>query len=923
MKPKSSAVKGRLAPLVLILSSQLMAQAAGDLAAHQTDDEKKESIKAALPFLEAKVASTIMDGASEPIAFEGQAQIRTLYHHYYGLADSSYLGLTRQGLRLGAEDPFLKLGMVVTPGRNTVLWTAMGLMASFPGVNPKSFLGKASGTYDEGYTPAYQNHASNKSTGVIEDMSAGIAIRTKPASFMLKMGAMNWNESSPLSIWKAQPRMFAWEYLPYEMEEPISEYYGYNIAKGEKAGRAAWNKRAFQGVDFSITDMPGGLSGYVLYGSGMPYDGFDRTGMDMAVDLGYAADEGPVVETGIGDSYRKQLYYRIAKVISPAVQVGFNNGYVYTSSDIIASGSANGYVFNNKFDIGLLNSEWDNNGTILKLKDKASYNEILKLADGTVAKTVGEGFWIDPKVFSVDAKGNVGKRISYFADLGFSMVESTFVKIDNAAYGTKSLKRSGASAFSKLANSNGYVEPGSIFSVRKSDMMDFSDIATYLQVKYSSKVDATVDFLYSGEKFYSPNSFVLPNDIFFARGSNLLGAGKFLGAEASPYSRNMIATGIEVKPNLPWYGHLKLKYGINAQVNIGRDVIMFPYRLNGNDIVNTFNSFYSKWGVGKIDETYDFNNHQGEVDKKNSLAKHPIARLGDESYGTYSDEREVLSPTSGGLRGDNASLTEGFVPYTKVEDLIFNHFSKSSVVDMNRDLAQIWDDEARKFEDNRLLVNDIRIVDGNDTSFYTYDTTTGNLDQRASTDNSSSLLSSTAVSTTSASGFVPVTKKSSFDLSLDWALDISKYIGYDHDLFVTMYYEINGVTKGFKPLAVSDENEDVLLMSHYLRSEPTIALTKKFYLLGLVGFERWSSNHGWVVDNETVSSGGKSTVVFKGFKRSPISTNDLALGIGFDWDAMKRVSFHGRYKWFSHEDAMVPDLRYKNHSVAFELKSFF
>jgi len=334
LKPKSSAVKSRLAPMVLVLSSQLMAQPAGDLAAHRTESEVKDSVKAALPYLEAKVASTLADGASAPVAFHGEIQMRSLFHKYSGLADSSYLSLARQGFMLGGDDPLLKLAMVVTPGRNTVMWAMAGFTASYSGVNQTSFLAPK----DEGFSKYNQHHGGNKKNGVYEDMNAGIAIRTKPASFMLKLGAMNWNEASPLSIWKAQPRMFAWEYLPYEIEEPISEYYGYNIAKGEKVGRAAWNKRPFQGVDFSITDMPGGVTGFFLYGIGSPYDMFERNGMDMAVDLGYAGDEGSIVETGIGDSYRKQLFYRLTKTVTPNHTIGFNNGYVYTSKDIVNAG---------------------------------------------------------------------------------------------------------------------------------------------------------------------------------------------------------------------------------------------------------------------------------------------------------------------------------------------------------------------------------------------------------------------------------------------------------------------------------------------------------------------------------------------------------------------------------------------------------
>jgi len=38
---------------------------------------------------------------------------------------------------------------------------------------------------------------------------------------------------------------------------------------------------------------------------------------------------------------------------------------------------------------------------------------------------------------------------------------------------------------------------------------------------------------------------------------------------------------------------------------------------------------------------------------------------------------------------------------------------------------------------------------------------------------------------------------------------------------------------------------------------------------------------------------------------------------------MKRVGLHGRYKWTNHDDKSLPDVKYINHSLAFELKAYF
>jgi hypothetical protein len=337
--------------------------------------------------------------------------------------------------------------MIISPNRNATLWATVGLSASFQGVNTSSFLNPKTHSVDgdgelvEDRKPgvwsySFQHHNANRSTGVFEDLSAGMAIRTKPISFMLNMGAVNWNEASPLSVWKAQPKTFAWDYMPYEMEEPVLEYYKNNIAIGEQVGRSAWNKKSFQGINLALTNAPGDLQFYFMYGAGEPYDVYERNSLDMGVDLGYAGDEGGIVETGTGDTYRKTAFYRVAKRFSPAFTLGFNNGFINTSSDIVNAGFKYDYIFNSKFDVGLFNSSWNVNGEDLTIHDKASYDKVMTLDTGSVATTVGQGYWLNPVFFSMDARGNINGKFSYMADVGFSTVETTYVSISNNSYAT-------------------------------------------------------------------------------------------------------------------------------------------------------------------------------------------------------------------------------------------------------------------------------------------------------------------------------------------------------------------------------------------------------------------------------------------------------------------------------------------------------
>jgi opacity protein-like surface antigen len=156
---------------------------------------------------------------------------------------------------------------------------------------------------------------------------------------------------------------------------------------------------------------------------------------------------------------------------------------------------------------------------------------------------------------------------------------------------------------------------------------------------------------------------------------------------------------------------------------------------------------------------------------------------------------------------------------------------------------------------------------------------------------------------------------------------------------LSLYYQLNGITRKFAPLAFeSTADNDVLLVSHYLRSEPTIGLSKKFYLTTLIGVEKWFSGKTWTGEYEYIGggtaydkqqnnggllAGAGQDYKLTGVKQSDLETTDLALGIGFSWDIMKRVSLHSRYKWLKHSDKNMPFNDYIGNVVSLELKAFF
>jgi hypothetical protein len=162
--------------------------------------------------------------------------------------------------------------------------------------------------------------------------------------------------------------------------------------------------------------------------------------------------------------------------------------------------------------------------------------------------------------------------------------------------------------------------------------------------------------------------------------------------------------------------------------------------------------------------------------------------------------------------------------------------------------------------------------------------------------------------------FVPAHKKFTFNFEVDASYDIGPYLGFPNDFFLGLYGAVNGVTTSFTPIAINDNADDMLLWGTYIRFEPAIALTKKFYLIGLAGFENWRSQKAFIfLDDPTL----------KIWAWKPIDYRDYAYGLGFDWDMMARVGLHGRVKWMQHDDIQYPGNNWATPVASTEIKMWF
>ena len=157
---------------------------------------------------------------------------------------------------------------------------------------------------------------------------------------------------------------------------------------------------------------------------------------------------------------------------------------------------------------------------------------------------------------------------------------------------------------------------------------------------------------------------------------------------------------------------------------------------------------------------------------------------------------------------------------------------------------------------------------------------------------------------------VPEHRKWTFNLEMDASKDIGPLVGYSRELFLGGYASLNGVSQDFRALAFGPK--DMMLWGAYARVEPAIALTEKFYLLALGGFETWRADMAYMDDPATQE-----------VQPMPIVYNDYAAGIGFDWEFAARIGLHARYKWMKHVDEKFTANNWTGRMMSAEIKTWF
>ena len=176
-------------------------------------------------------------------------------------------------------------------------------------------------------------------------------------------------------------------------------------------------------------------------------------------------------------------------------------------------------------------------------------------------------------------------------------------------------------------------------------------------------------------------------------------------------------------------------------------------------------------------------------------------------------------------------------------------------------------------------------------------------------------------------GEVPSHAKWSSYLSMMGGYDIGHWFGTDRNIMMTGYAALSGISTTIAPIAYSEDQSDMLLWSFYGQFEPTVAVTPKFHMVGILGIETFRSKYAYTA--YSISNGVPKTsdlyneVGSSYYAYAPINYLETAIGLGFDWDFADRAGLHVRYKWMTHSDENLSVNDWHSHYIAAETKVWF
>lgn len=464
-------------------------------------------------------------------------------------------------------------------------------------------------TGDMGRAPYIQD--KNRETGrIFEDLSAGVDLRTGPVDANVRAGSALWLEGSPFTLWKRDPRpKLAWYYETYEPELSSYMYYTQKFFyRRNDLGRLSWPKKPFGGIEVDAFRLPGEMG--LQFAFAQP-----ANMLPTKTDGNTYNAPGDAEALGSINSMGQMYYGRLSKRrLVRDLTGGLNVLWVELPEDII-------------------------NQTIYSSTSTTTQGFRYQFRQGM------DPFYTNPRVFSLDARGNLGSRHFVHADLALAYEDTVqYFLPDSLRNDTIWMKDASGAKFD-----------GTFPRRRAASGLS---PAGYVKLNSSGALPMETEVFFAAKAFWSPyalTEYAVP----VHRDEMKLGTGSF------SYQPNLAGINWKVSPKLST-GFLSFTIGQHVQVDEGKDILRFQYNLNGREAWNASSS-WSRTEPGRLlDEGVPYFNPKYE------------ARLGE---GQRGNNPLYLQAQPGGLRGDDQELWEEFAAYDDLAQ------ANAGVVNRSRKLA--------------------------------------------------------------------------------------------------------------------------------------------------------------------------------------------------------------------------------------------
>ena len=551
-----------------------------------------DSLHASLDTLSNNMESTLLGKDDLPLAVSGYMAFRLKNFHY-----TEQSPWVKNDQARTSVDAVLNVNVVAMPNSYITLFTNLSFPFDLSGIYT-NYLAKhptqAPGYYDE---RVLNDHSTDYYSSTInEELNVGVDIRAGVFGAYVTAGGVIWANASPLTMWEREtnPR-FVWQYELFEDEKTVSTYYKEKAFKPVKeGGRAFWTNRSFGGVFANIYQLPYDLKAQFLVSQPMDADVATRDGLRM-----YGGQPGELEMMGGYDLRGTVLHGRIAKEkIADNLTVGVNYMGVTYDDAIINEDE--------------FRSQW------------LSYG-VMSTGDATPRL-------LNTHVISLDVKGNVTPKLFLMADVGASIVDTTVFYRSEVVDDFDGSGKNNSTGYSSAAKRSAIGDP---------------KIGLYIkaQSKYIEGWPMTAELVYFQPGFYSPFSLTNPSRFPGWRKDE-----SYLNGGALRYSPNMAGINFKLEPSFN-RGYFDFQYAQHRQIEAGKDVVAFNYRLNGRNMWESSNS----WTKHKPLFIADSGNASGPG---------YVARTGVER-GTGDGVK--MYRQHGGLYGGTWEMWESFVAYDNGE----------------------------------------------------------------------------------------------------------------------------------------------------------------------------------------------------------------------------------------------------------------